>query len=98
MSWAQRPAWRNRRSRARFGSESALRPLMTNDDHNGSSGQAIVRDRPASPRPGDDRLARGTRGLSTARAVLKVLTFMASHPEGVSAREGAGGLGKRVSA
>jgi acetyl-CoA synthetase len=74
-----------------------MRPLMMNDDHNGASGQVIVRDRPASLRPGDDRLARGTRGLSTARAVLKVLSFMAVHPEGVSAREVAAELGKSVS-
>jgi acetyl-CoA synthetase len=39
----------------------------------------------------------GPRGLSTARAVLKVLSFMARHPEGVSAREVAAELGKSVS-
>jgi DNA-binding IclR family transcriptional regulator len=44
----------------------------------------------------DDR-ATGMRGLSTARAVLKVLTLMAGHPEGVSARDVAKELGKSMS-
>jgi DNA-binding IclR family transcriptional regulator len=70
---------------------------MMHDHRNGASGQVLVRDRLRSRPPGEDRLARGTRGLSTARAVLKVLSFMAAHPEGVSAREVAVELGKSVS-
>jgi acetyl-CoA synthetase len=37
------------------------------------------------------------RGLSTARAVLKVLSLMAQHPEGVSARDVSRALGKSMS-
>jgi acetyl-CoA synthetase len=70
---------------------------MMHDHRNGGSGQVLVRDRLRSRPPGEDRLTRGTRGLSTARAVLKVLSFMAAHPEGVSAREVAVELGKSVS-
>lgn len=39
----------------------------------------------------------GTRGLSTARAVLKLLSFMAQHPDGVSARDVSRELGKSLS-
>jgi acetyl-CoA synthetase len=70
---------------------------MTNEHRDGSSGEVIVRDRLASRRLGGDSNSKGTRGLSTARAVLKVLSFMAQHPDGVSAREVAGELGKSVS-
>jgi DNA-binding IclR family transcriptional regulator len=44
-------------------------------------------------------LASGStpRGLSTARAVLKVLSFMSQNPEGVTARDVARTLGKSVS-
>jgi IclR family acetate operon transcriptional repressor len=71
--------------------------LMTGHDRNGSSGELLVLDRAASGPRGGEHLSRGTRGLSTARAVLKVLSFMAQHPEGVSAREVAQQLGKSVS-
>jgi DNA-binding IclR family transcriptional regulator len=64
---------------------------------NGASGELLVHDRSASRRSGGDHVSRGTRGLSTARAVLKVLSFMAQHPEGVTAREVAGEIGKSVS-
>jgi acetyl-CoA synthetase len=74
-----------------------MSPLMTRALRNGSSGEVIDRDRHASRRSGGDHLSTETRGLSTARAVLKVLTFMAQRPEGVSAREVAGELGKSVS-
>lgn len=37
------------------------------------------------------------RGLSTARAVLKVLTFLGEHPEGVRAHDVAGVVGKSLS-
>jgi DNA-binding IclR family transcriptional regulator len=37
------------------------------------------------------------RGLSTARAVLRVLAFLGRHPEGVRARDVAGELGKSTS-
>jgi acetyl-CoA synthetase len=70
---------------------------MTNDHRNGSSGEVIVFDRTASRPSGGHHLSRGTRGLSTARAVLKVLSLMARHPEGISARDVAWELGKSVS-
>lgn len=41
--------------------------------------------------------AAGTRSLSTARAVLRVLDFLARHPEGVRADEVARFVGKSVS-
>jgi acetyl-CoA synthetase len=70
---------------------------MTNGDRNDSSGEVIALDRPASGRSAADHFSRGTRGLSTARAALRVLSFMAQHPEGVTAREVAEELGKSVS-
>jgi acetyl-CoA synthetase len=70
---------------------------MTSDHGDGSTGDLIVLDRLAANRSEGDHLSRGTRGLSTARAVLKVLSFMTRHPEGVSAREVAEELGKSVS-
>lgn len=41
--------------------------------------------------------SREGRGLSTARAVLKVLAFLREHPEGVRAADVAGVVGKSVS-
>jgi DNA-binding IclR family transcriptional regulator len=70
---------------------------MTTDDRNGSSGKVIAFERPASRPSAGHHLSRETRGLSTARAVLKVLSLMAQHPEGISAREVAWELGKSVS-
>jgi acetyl-CoA synthetase len=70
---------------------------MTNGHRNGSSGEVIALDRPASGRSAGDHFSRGTRGLSTARAVLRVLSFMTQHPEGVTARQVADELGKSIS-
>jgi IclR family transcriptional regulator, acetate operon repressor len=63
----------------------------------GSPGELFDLGPAASGPHGGDHLSSGMRGLSTARAVLRVLTFMAQHPEGVTAREVAGELGKSVS-
>jgi acetyl-CoA synthetase len=68
-----------------------------NPHPDGSSGALVVLDRATADPSGGDQLPRGARGLSTARAVLKVLSFMAQHPEGVSAREVAAELGKSIS-
>jgi DNA-binding IclR family transcriptional regulator len=57
----------------------------------------VALERPDLSPDRDDRLASGTRGLSTARAVLRVLSFMARRPEGVTAREVADELGKSLS-
>jgi acetyl-CoA synthetase len=70
---------------------------MTNEHANGSSGEVVILDRHASGGSRRRHLSKEPRGLSTARAVLKVLSFMAEHPEGVSAREVAQKLGKSVS-
>jgi DNA-binding IclR family transcriptional regulator len=70
---------------------------MTEGDRNGSSGEVIALDRAASGRSDGDHFSRGTRGLSTARTVLRVLSFMTRHPEGVTARQVAQELGKSVS-
>jgi acetyl-CoA synthetase len=67
------------------------------DDREGSPAELTFLDQPGSARAGGHPLSRGTRGLSTARAVLKVLAFLAQHPEGVGAREVAEELGKSVS-
>jgi DNA-binding IclR family transcriptional regulator len=64
---------------------------------NGSSGEVVVLDRRVPGASGGQRHSNGPRGLSTARAVLKVLSLMAQHPDGVSAREVAQALGKSVS-
>jgi DNA-binding IclR family transcriptional regulator len=69
---------------------------MTNGDRNGS-GKVIALDRAASGRSAGDNFSRGTRGLSTARAALRVLSFMSQHPEGVTARQVAEELGKSIS-
>jgi DNA-binding IclR family transcriptional regulator len=58
--------------------------------------------RPLAPRaretPGlDANAAMPGRGLSTARAVLKVLALLAEHPEGMRACEVAAGVGKSSS-
>lgn len=69
----------------------------TSDHGTPPSGDVVVLERGGS---GDLRGVRGsreTRGLSTARAVLKVLSFMVQHPDGVRAREVADELGKSVS-
>jgi acetyl-CoA synthetase len=70
---------------------------MTNGHRNGALGEVIALDRPASSRSAGDHFSRGTRGLSTARSVLRVLSFMSEHPEGVSARQVADELGKSIS-
>ena len=67
---------------------------LTNGDRNGSGGTLILLDQAA---PGGDRVPGGARGLSTARAVLRVLSFMATHPQGVTARGVATELGKSIS-
>jgi DNA-binding IclR family transcriptional regulator len=69
----------------------------TDGDRNGPSGEVIALDLPASGRSAGDHFARGTRGLRTARAALRVLSFMTQHPEGVTARQVADELGKSVS-
>jgi acetyl-CoA synthetase len=74
-----------------------MTPLLADHGRDGSSGEVIDCDPPAVRRSPRDHLSTEARGLSTARAVLKVLTFMAQHPEGVSAREVARELGKSVS-
>jgi len=67
------------------------------DRRDGGFGPAAVNPAPVTDLPkGEDRVI-GTRGLSTARAVLKVLTLLARHPEGVSARDVAEDLGKSIS-
>ena len=83
--------------------------MLTIDEHlNGSSDGVVALGRPPAHHSagehsvGDhdsagDSASRGTRGLSTARAVLKVLSFMSRHPDGVSARDVAQELGKSVS-
>jgi DNA-binding IclR family transcriptional regulator len=63
----------------------------------GPSGGVVALSRRGSSGLGGGRTSRGTRGLSTARAVLKVISFMAQHPDGVRAREVADELGKSVS-
>jgi acetyl-CoA synthetase len=68
-----------------------------NGDRDGSSGEVIPLDRAASGRSAGDGLSGGTRGLSTARAALRVLSFMTRHPEGVTARDVAEELGKSIS-
>ena len=70
---------------------------MTNGHANGSSGEVISLDRAAAGRSTGGRFSTGTRGLTTARAALRVLSFMTQHPEGVSARQVAEELGKSVS-
>jgi acetyl-CoA synthetase len=70
---------------------------MTNGDHDASSAEVIALDRTVSGRSAGDHFTRGTRGLSTARTVLRVLSFMSRHPEGVTARQVAAELGKSVS-
>jgi DNA-binding IclR family transcriptional regulator len=67
------------------------------DRQNRHLGPVIVEARPAPRLPSSEDRATGTRGLSTARAVLKVLSLMAQHPEGVSARDVAQALGKSIS-
>jgi acetyl-CoA synthetase len=74
-----------------------MRPVIGNDYRSCAPGEVIVLDRRASRSSGGEDGSRGPRGLSTARAVLKVLSFLAQHPEGVSAREVATELGKSVS-
>jgi DNA-binding IclR family transcriptional regulator len=70
---------------------------VSQEDPNQRDGEMIALDRPdGSPHGGADPPS-GTRGLSTARAVLKVISFMARHPEGVTARDVAAELGKSVS-
>jgi acetyl-CoA synthetase len=71
--------------------------MVPNDHRDGPSGEVIALARPDSGQAAGDHVATGTRGLSTARAVLKVLSFMARHPEGVSARDVAQELGKSIS-
>jgi acetyl-CoA synthetase len=73
-----------------------VRAPLANGHSNASVGELVVVDRPASGSPDADRPNRG-RGLITARAVLKVLSFVAQHPEGVGARDVAKELGKSVS-
>jgi DNA-binding IclR family transcriptional regulator len=67
------------------------------DRRTGHLGPVTVSPGPAPSRAGGEDRAAGARGLSTARAVLKVLTLMAQHPEGVSARDVAVELGKSIS-
>jgi DNA-binding IclR family transcriptional regulator len=69
---------------------------MRNEHRNGFPGEVVLDQRASHP-AGSDHPSNGRRGLSTARAVLRVLSFMAEHPEGVSAREVAEELGKSVS-
>jgi DNA-binding IclR family transcriptional regulator len=70
---------------------------MRHEEPDHCAGEVIALDRcDAGPHGGADPPS-GTRGLSTARAVLKVISFMARHPEGVTAREVAEELGKSVS-
>jgi acetyl-CoA synthetase len=73
-----------------------MSPPITHARGDGASGEVIVLGRRA-PRASGDHLSRETRGLSTARSVLKVLSLMAQHPDGISAREVAQELGKSVS-
>jgi acetyl-CoA synthetase len=70
---------------------------MPNGHPDGSSGEVIALDRSASGRSAGAQFSRATRGLSTARAALRVLSFMTRHPEGVTAREVAEELGKSIS-
>jgi DNA-binding IclR family transcriptional regulator len=70
---------------------------ITSDRGSGPSGEVVALSRRGSGDFGGGRTSRGTRGLSTARAVLKVISFMAQHPDGVRAREVADELGKSVS-
>jgi DNA-binding IclR family transcriptional regulator len=50
-----------------------------------------------SERPRHEHGAGAGRGLSTARSVLKVLTLLAEHPDGVSAADVAARVGKSTS-
>jgi DNA-binding IclR family transcriptional regulator len=70
---------------------------ITSDQGTRPSGDVVALGRHSSGDIGGVRASRETRGLSTARAVLKVLSFMAQHPDGVRAREVADELGKSVS-
>jgi DNA-binding IclR family transcriptional regulator len=70
---------------------------MSNEPVNGHAGDVTARNGPAASRSGSAEPPGSTRGLSTARAVLRVFSFMAHHPEGVTAREVAKELGKSVS-
>ncbi|HEY2174314.1 MAG TPA: IclR family transcriptional regulator C-terminal domain-containing protein [Mycobacteriales bacterium] len=71
--------------------------MVSNDHRTGSSRQVVALAGASSDQSGADQTAAAARGLSTARAVLKVLSYMALHPEGVSARDVAAELGKSVS-
>jgi DNA-binding IclR family transcriptional regulator len=71
--------------------------LATNGNGDGSSGEVVALRRRAGRPAGGAHFSRGGRGLRTARAVLKVISFMAQYPQGVSAREVAEELGKSVS-
>jgi DNA-binding IclR family transcriptional regulator len=64
---------------------------------NGSSAKVVVLAPRAARASGGQPLSSATRGLSTARAVLRVLSYMTQHPDGVTAREVAQELGKSVS-
>jgi acetyl-CoA synthetase len=70
---------------------------ITSDRAGGPSGEVVALSTRGSGDLGARRASATTRGLSTARAVLKVISFMAQHPDGVRAREVADELGKSVS-
>jgi DNA-binding IclR family transcriptional regulator len=57
---------------------------MSKEHGKGSCGEVMVLDRRASHPTGGEHRSNGTRGLSTARAMLRVLSFMAQHPERLS--------------
>lgn len=70
--------------------------LAGDEQDAGASGEVVVLE-PDASRASHEPPSSATRGLSTARAVLRVLSLMAQHPEGVTARQVSRELGKSVS-